>query len=103
MTYQHDLFSDGPQPFEGKTDTSREAAAFVAPLTGNLRIKVLNFIKKRGDLGATLHEIADGTGLSLQTVCARRKELEEMGFVKDSGSRRKNPSGRTGIIWIAEK
>ena len=95
----NDLFSR-PHAYEGKTDTSRAAAAAVRPITGESRLAVYHFIEDCGSWGATLEEIQQGTGMKDNTVRPRRKELEEMGAVVDSGKRRKNEGGRDVIVWV---
>jgi len=97
-----DLFrgDDGrPHAYPGSRDTSKAAAASILPVTGNGRILVLNAIDLLPN-GATIEEIVSYTGLKIQTVCARRKKLEEMGLVIDSGEKRKTSSGRNAIVWV---
>jgi len=95
-----DLFDDpidSARAYRGKTDTSRKAAEQILSVSGRQRRRVYEFIKARGN--ATLHEISLGLDITLQSVCARRKELEQMGFVEDAGFRRTSPSGRACIVW----
>lgn len=63
--------------------------------------QILEYVMGRGKRGATIEEIQIGTGIKLQTVCARRKELDDKGFVVDSGLRRPTTSGRTATVWVA--
>lgn len=79
---------------------SQEAAASIRPVMSDLQHQVLAFVRDQGEEGATLHEIAAGTGISLQTVCARRREIELKGLVKDSGKRRLSPSKRAATVWV---
>lgn len=53
----------------------------------------------RDHRGATDEEIAAGTGIGLNTVRPRRKELEQYGEVYDTGQRATLDSGRLGIVW----
>jgi hypothetical protein len=81
--------------------TSIAAKASVAgSVSRTLRQRVFLFILSKGNFGATINEIVDGTGIMLQTVCARRKELEEKRLVIDSARRRPTPSGRSAIVWV---
>jgi len=91
MTDQIDLFSN--HAILGKTDTSRAAAEHIEPVTGRLRLEVLDFITDMK--GATNNEISNGTGIKLQTVCARRNELADAGAIRDSGIRRDGSS-----VWV---
>lgn len=98
----NDLF-DGmtvPHAFAGKQRTSKVAAAEILPVTGEKRLAVFHFTEDRGAWGATLEEMEIGTGLAANTVRPRRKELEEMGHIVDSGRTRKNGNGRDVIVWI---
>ena len=85
----------------GKVSTSRAAARSVAGVSGEVRQQVLDFIQSMGPYGATIEEIKEGTGLVVNTVCPRRKELEDMGYVVDSGRRRPGKTGRYAIVWVA--
>lgn len=78
-------------------DTSHAAAASIA--TTHLEARVLAALH-RFPFGATTHELAEAMGMSLVTVSPRMAPLAEKGFVSDSGMRRKNPSGRRGIVWV---
>lgn len=49
----------------------------------------------------TTEEIAAEIGLSLVTVSPRLAPLARAGRVRDSGSRRRNASGRLAIVWEA--
>lgn len=61
---------------------------------------ILDHIVRCGNFGATLEEIANSTGIKLQSVCPSRLMLEKHGFVVDSGLRRPTSSGRLAIVWI---
>lgn len=81
--------------------TSKAAAKSIAPVKETVREKILKYIKARGINGATIEEIANATGIRIQTVCARRNELDYMGEVYDSGVRRVTSSGRYATVWFA--
>ena len=93
---QYDLYSGIPPHVQ--TDTSI-CAALEAPT--NLRQKVFEHIKSAGEYGRTDLEMEDLLGMIGSTVRPRRRELFLIGKVKDSGLRRKTPSGRYAIVWIA--
>ncbi len=94
-----DLFR--PHAYPGDTDTSRAAATAILPKSGTQRRTIYDFVISRGDHGATIPEIVTGARMLLQSVCARRRELEDMRLVFDSGKRRKGPTGHKAIVWIA--
>ena len=93
---QASLF-DAPIPVR-RTDpaTSREAAEAIVEQLPRLEAVVLEAVTAAGKRGATSHEIADATGLSLVTVSPRLRPLARRGKVIESGQRR---DGR--IVWIA--
>lgn len=84
------------------SDTSKEAAAFVLPRSGTQRARVYEYIKSRGDFGATDEEIETDLEMVATRSCRpRRKELVDAGLVKDSGQRRITTSGVNAIVWIS--
>jgi len=91
----------GQEPPHVEAVTSCEAAAAIAPVAGNLRRLVLEFIAGQGDQGATDHEVAAGLGMLSDTARARRCELVDAGYLVASGQRRRTPSGRSATVWVA--
>ena len=81
-----------------KTDTSKAAADQVSDVAG-LRKEVLKAIQ--GSSGLTTEEIETLTGIDYRTAQPRTSELRALGFIEDSGQRRRNRSGRAAIVWIA--
>ena len=82
-------------------DTSREAAA--STVTGKLRVKVYEFIVRRGQRGATDEEIIEAgikRGYLANGIRPRRVELVRYGWIIDSGERRPTRSGRSAIVWV---
>jgi hypothetical protein len=47
----------------------------------------------------TAHEVSSRTGINIVTARARINQLMERGLVRDSGERRKTPSGRESRVW----
>ena len=80
------------------TDTQVEAAARVLPHTGTARRRVLDFIRSQRH-GATDDEVVAALKMNPNTERPRRKELVEMGWVKDSGLRRETAGGSKAIVW----
>jgi hypothetical protein len=81
-----------------RRDTSKAAAASVAPKVGLLRDRVLAAIKKRP---STADEIAVKLGETVLGVRPRTTELAKLEKIRDSGERRPNASGRMAIVWAA--
>lgn len=89
-------------PAQASRPTSVAAAESVEVVRARQAQQILAFMRKCGSWGATIEEIARATGLSIQTVCGRRWELEnKIGLVVDSGRRRLNRTGRSAIVWVA--
>ena len=83
-------------PAVGKTDTSYEAAEAVDHKTWMTR--VLNAVRERP---STMSEIALAYGVYPTTTRPRGSQLKELGFIKDSGLRRRNQFGRNEIVFEA--
>lgn len=95
---QPDLFDE--PPYARGSDTSREAAESVAPLTGKWRVMVYGMIARRGDHGATCWECEQILGRAHQNISARIWELRHSGWIKDSGDRRPTGSRRNAVVWV---
>ncbi len=78
------------------TDTQVEAAARAYPKSGTARCRVLDYIRHRS---STDEEIQGALDMNPNTQRPRRKELEEMGWIRDSRKRRKTRSGAHAIVW----
>jgi len=83
------------------TDTQVEAAARVLPHTGTARRRVLDAIQSAGSSGMTDDELVAALEMNPNTERPRRKELVEMGWVRDSGLRRDTAGGSKAIVWAA--
>lgn len=99
---------DGPQqarmptgvPHNG-TDTSREAARRISPLSAAQAARLFYFVAQQGETGATDHEIQAALDLSGDTERPRRWGLVKAGLIEDSGRRRNSPSGRPATVYVA--
>ena len=89
---------EGRAPYSNET-TSKEAAASIEPHLSALEAIVHGALERHGPLAC--HEIEQITGLAHTTCSARIRGLFLKGRVKDSGERRKTPSGRNAIVWKA--
>ena len=83
------------------TDTSRAAGEQITPVAMGQVARVFHLIAGRGDEGATDHEIQAELGMTGDSERPRRWTLQRSGLVRDSGQRRKSPTGRDVIVWVA--
>lgn len=97
MTGQYDLFGGEP-PSQRHSETSRAAAAQIKKRIGPLHAAVLAYLA--GVNGATDEEMQRGIPMAANTQRPRRRELELMGRVMDSGRRRLTASRRDAVVWI---
>ena len=92
-----------PAPVQGREETSKQAAAAIAPVTGKLRKQVLRCIKMAGAQGATDQEVQGALSMSGDTQRRCRQELEKMGAIVRRATPRQVLGGRTAIVWIINK
>lgn len=97
-TYPDDLY-DGGAPAQAHSATSVAAAASITKKVGPLHQKVLDYLKSHPD-GATDEALGDCLLLGGNTLRPRRRELQLMGHVRDSGRVSTTNSGRNAVIWI---
>jgi hypothetical protein len=79
-------------------DTSREAAASVAPKLTRVQKEVLAFAASCGFGGFTDTDIEAQFASTRSTYRTRRAELRAMGYLEDTGQRRK-VDGSNRVIW----
>jgi len=91
----------GAPPYAKKRATSRAAAGSISSGVDTLRSSVFSYIDNRGRKGATDQEVCFALSLSGSTVRPRRRELEILEHVFDSGFRRETIAGRTAIVWVS--
>lgn len=91
-----------PEPARARAsdpDTSHEAAeSLSAEILTKLDRAVIEGLRAYDGL-ATSEQIADATGISLQSVTPRIKPLRQRGLLFDAGFRRTGRSGRSRIVW----
>lgn len=92
-----DLFRYPDAPGAQDRDTSRAAAEAIQPTAATLRAKALAIVERSN--GLTADEVAGRLGLSILSIRPRLTELARLHKVRDSGSRRRNQSGRQAIVW----
>jgi predicted ArsR family transcriptional regulator len=94
-----DLFAYPDAPGAQDRDTSRDAAAEIAPQAPILRARALDVLERSN--GLTADQVAARLGLSILSIRPRVTELARLGKVRDSGERRLNISGKKAIVWMA--
>jgi hypothetical protein len=93
MDHQLNLFSNA-------STTRRAAGVSIKPDAARLRARVLRYIQEQA-AGATDAEIQAALDMSGDTERPRRRELQQAGFIVDSGNVRATPSGRAAVVWVA--
>lgn len=111
---QESLFGDERVPdraYARRSDpeTSHAAASSISRRQISLAQADLLRLFSRGDLKLTDAELADLHKVAViqlrlhhqspSGLRTRRRELVDLGYLKDSGDRRKLPSGRLAIVW----
>lgn len=89
-----------PRARTSDPDTSHEAARYTEPRANTNRALALRVLREHPD-GLTDFELAELTGLQQTSIGKRRGELRDGGFVRDTGRRRRAPSGAMAIVWEA--
>ena len=79
-------------------ETSKAAAEAMEVPAGHLQISAYQYIVEHG--GLTDEQLEVLLQVSHQCASARRNELMEMGYVRDSGMKRRNRSGYYAIVWV---
>ena len=97
---QYEMFSKEP-PAQRHSDTSVAAATAIKPKIGPLQAKILAFLRLCPE-GATDEEMQSDIPMGANTQRPRRRELELMGYVVDSGNRRLNASGKLAVVWVVK-
>lgn len=90
---------DTPSSFNGKTETSRDAAEATLGGTASLRRRVLTRIVECG--GLTRDELVVEFSRTWQSVTPRVTELKKWGWIVDSGEVRRTRSGCGASVMVA--
>lgn len=85
-------------PAARRTDTSREAAAAIAPRAKILREKVFSLLLQRP---MSADQCAIELNESPLAIRPRVAELNKMARIRDTGERAVNASGKRAIVWAA--
>ena len=87
-------------PYVVGSPTSTAAAMSIVDDLNRLERIVLDKLEAAGFDGCTDDELEVLTGMSHQTLSARRNGLVKMDMVLDSGRKRVNRSGRSAVVWV---
>lgn len=87
-------------PGHRNIDTSVAAAEAIEPKLGRLQKMAEEAIRSAGERGLTADELAMRLGMDRWSVQPRTSELRRKGFIRDSGRRRLNATGKRAIVWV---
>jgi hypothetical protein len=92
---------DAPEPPSVAVDTSEAAADSLKGTVSRLRREVLAAVVAAGMVGLTCEELCKQTRLAANTARPRLWELEGMGYIAKSGTKRRTHSGRQARAYVA--
>lgn len=90
-------------PAQAHSRTSRVAAQHAKRRAPGDRVRVLAFLRRRGNIGATDEEMQLLLELNPSTQRPRRINLVDADLVFDSGWTRRVKSGREATVWLARE
>ena len=90
---------NGEPPSQAHSATSQAAAASIKKRIGPMHKRVIAYLKDRPDFGATDEEMMAALNMGGNTLRPRRRELELMKRVWNSGMTRPTKSGRAAVVW----
>lgn len=94
-----DLPYDGEPPAQKHSRTSLDAAASIKRRIGPLHHQILNWLDEHPS-GASDERMARELDMGLNTFRPRRRELQLMQYIEDSGRTELTRSGRHAVIWV---
>jgi len=86
--------------YHGGNQESTDAHDSIRAEKARLRARVVRYVERRGQRGATCDEIEVASGMSHQTISARCTEAKALGEVVDSGRRRPTRTGRNAAVLV---
>ena len=86
-------------PYIKGSETSKAAAESVKHLVGSNKVKIYQYLINCGNFGATDDEIE--AALSMKHARPRRRDLEEIGAVERTTTKRVTRSGREAFVYVA--
>lgn len=93
--------SPRPVAYQAHSKTSKAASLKVAPKAGTMRWVLLEFLRGRGQTGATDEEMQSMVPMVANTQRPRRVELVKGLHIEDSGRTRKTCGGDDAVVWCA--
>lgn len=96
-------YPDSPGYRRNAPETSREAAAVIAPIAGNHRDKVLAALAEAHPESLCSEQIGEKVGLTPYAVRPRISELFADGQIERTEDRTKNEGGRSVMLWRLAK
>lgn len=101
---EDDIGPDEPSsPYVRGSETSKQAAEKIDNSSDAIRAVVLECMRDAGEEGRTDQETQVLLSMTGNTQRPRRRELEDAGFVVDSGRVRKTMSNRNSVVWVVTK
>lgn len=92
----------GPKLVHNGTETSKAAAeSMVGAAEIQLR-RILEFIRSKGEYGATRDEIVAALGIDIPSVCGRCDNLLRMKLIYETDVKRKTRKGRFAFVLRAK-
>lgn len=88
-------------PFVAGSETSEAAARSMEDSAVSYEMMVLNFIRSRGEHGATADECQAALGLTHQNGSARVSILAGRGAIIRTEEKRKTRQGRGAFVYVA--
>ena len=89
----------------GGVETSREAHERIRPFKREIYDKILTIIRSRGDLGATVHELAESIDTFPSSISGRLFELRiqgELDYLVDTSGNRVKRRGAYALVLVAK-
>lgn len=109
MTDQLDLLSwtppakplpyRGEAPSQAHSETSKAAAKRINGCRSSLHAEIVGYLT-RNPSGATDEQLITRLDMPANTLRPRRRELQLVGRIKDSGRTSKTISGRDAVVWV---
>lgn len=97
MSEQPELPYGGSPPFQAHSQTSKAASDSVRKKIGPLHKEIIDYLAAHG--GATDEQMQFGLGMVANTQRPRRRELQLMGIIEDSGKLYPTRSNREAVVW----
>lgn len=109
MSGMKDLLGDQPYnlyggepPHQSHSTTSQRAAAQIKDKIGPLHKKILSYLDRYPN-GACDERLGRELDMPMNTLRPRRRELQLMQRIRDSGRTESTDSGREAVIWIINR